>query len=324
LDVHGDPFVIALEFGLGCLEIVLMMINVFEPKKSAAIQEPSGRLHAFGIKRVIHPLAALFGSDQPGTREAFHVMADRGLRKPGQFLEIAGADAIAAATDLTAGEVHQDFQARWIGERLEDPGERLEHGITVLSRVEVWLELDQCCAHAWRLLDTLTFVNMLSLSMESRKSHLRLLILCTANSARSQMAEGWARAIAQSHTLELEIHSAGTKASRVNPNAIAVMGEVGIDLGHHSSKTLYDVPDPWNFDVVLTVCDSANEACPVYPVKSVRLHHSFPDPAGQPDEPKAFREVRDQIKPVIERLILEMKAGRTPTEAALLEPGSNR
>lgn len=152
---------------------------------------------------------------------------------------------------------------------------------------------------------------------------MRLLILCTANSARSQMSEGWARHFAQTHALELEVHSAGTKATRVNPNAIAAMNEVGIDLTGHSSKTLYDVPDPWNFDVVLTVCDSANEACPVYPVKTVRLHHSFPDPAGQSDEPKAFREVRDQIKPVIKRLILEIAAGRTPTEKALLEPGLN-
>jgi arsenate reductase (thioredoxin) len=167
------------------------------------------------------------------------------------------------------------------------------------------------------------FVNMLSLGMESQKSHMRLLILCTANSARSQMGEGWARNIAQIHALELEVHSAGTKATRVNPNAIAAMSEVGIDLSGHSSKTLHDLPDPWNFDVVLTVCDNANEACPVYPVKTARLHHNFPDPAGQPDEPKAFREVRDQIKPVIERLILEIKAGRTPTEEALLEPGSN-
>jgi arsenate reductase (thioredoxin) len=150
---------------------------------------------------------------------------------------------------------------------------------------------------------------------------MRLLILCTANSARSQMSEGWARHFATLHHLELEVHSAGTKATRVNPNAIAAMNEVGIDLMGHSSKTLYDVPDPWNFDVVLTVCDSANEACPVYPVKTVRLHHSFSDPAGQTDEPKAFRDVRDQIKPVIERLILEIAAGRTPTEEALLEPG---
>jgi arsenate reductase (thioredoxin) len=146
---------------------------------------------------------------------------------------------------------------------------------------------------------------------------MRLLILCTANSTRSQMSEGWARHFATLYNLELEVQSAGTKATRVNSNAIAAMSEVGIDLSGHSSKTLYDLPDRWNFDVVLTVCDSANEVCPVYPVKTVRLHHSFPDPAGQADEPKAFREVRDQIKPVIERLILEIKAGRTPTQEAL-------
>ena len=92
-------------------------------KKSAAIQEPSGRLDTLRVERVIHPLAAPFGSDQTGAREAFHVMADGRLRKPSQFLEIAGADAIAATTNLTAGEVHQDFQAGRIGERLEDPGE---------------------------------------------------------------------------------------------------------------------------------------------------------------------------------------------------------
>lgn len=146
----------------------------------------------------------------------------------------------------------------------------------------------------------------------------RLLILCTANSARSQMAEGWARHYARVCDLEIEVQSAGTKATRVNPNATQAMREVGIDLSTHTSKTLVEVPDPWNFDVVLTVCDSANEACPVYPVKTARLHHGFPDPAGQADEAKAFREVRDLIRPVIERLILEIEAGRTPSEAALV------
>ena len=69
-------------------------------------------------------------------------MADGRLRKPGQFLQIAGADTIAAAANLAAGEVHQDFQAGRIGERLEDPRERLEHGIIVLIRAGIWLELD--------------------------------------------------------------------------------------------------------------------------------------------------------------------------------------
>ncbi len=141
---------------------------------------------------------------------------------------------------------------------------------------------------------------------------MRLLILCTANSARSQMGEGWARHFAALHKVDLEVHSAGTKATRVNPNAIEAMQEVGIDLSAHSSKTLHDVPDPWNFDVVLTVCDSAAENCPVYPAKTVRLHHSFPDPAGQPDELDAFRRVRDMEKPVIEELVLALKESRAP------------
>jgi arsenate reductase (thioredoxin) len=141
---------------------------------------------------------------------------------------------------------------------------------------------------------------------------MRLLILCTANSARSQMGEGWARYFAAQHGVDLEVHSAGTKATRVNPNAVEAMREVGIDLTGHSSKTLYDVPDPWNFDVVLTVCDSAAENCPVYPAKTTRLHYSFPDPAGQPDEAEAFRRVRDLEKPVLEELILALKDGRVP------------
>jgi arsenate reductase (thioredoxin) len=141
---------------------------------------------------------------------------------------------------------------------------------------------------------------------------MRLLILCTANSARSQMGEGWARHFAKLYDFNLEVFSAGTRATRVNPNAIEAMLEVGIDLSGHTSKTLFDVPDPWNFDVVLTVCDSAAENCPAYPAQTLRLHHSFPDPAGQPDEARAFREVRDLEKPVLEKLILDLKAGRIP------------
>jgi arsenate reductase len=142
---------------------------------------------------------------------------------------------------------------------------------------------------------------------------MRLLILCTANSARSQMAEGWARHYAHKHGLDLEVHSAGTKATRVNPNAIAAMAERGIDISGQRSKTLFDVPDPWNFDYVLTVCDSAAENCPTYPAKTTRLHHSFPDPAGAPNEAEAFREVRDMIGPFIEQLILALKQGKNVT-----------
>jgi arsenate reductase (thioredoxin) len=142
----------------------------------------------------------------------------------------------------------------------------------------------------------------------------RLLILCTANSARSQMSEGWARFFAAKQAVALDVHSAGTKATKVNPNAIAAMQEVGIDLSNHHSKTLYEVPDPWNFTVVLTVCDHAAANCPVYPAKSIRIHHGFPDPAGESDEPAAFRRVRDLIKPFIEQLVWDFKAGKYPAQ----------
>jgi arsenate reductase (thioredoxin) len=147
---------------------------------------------------------------------------------------------------------------------------------------------------------------------------MRLLVLCTHNSARSQMAEGWLRHYAGELGLEAEIHSAGTERTRVKPNAITVMDEVGIDLSGHSSKTLFEVPDPWNFDVVLTVCDSANEACPAYPAKTTRLHVAFPDPSGQDFE--VWREVRDRIGRMSRELILCFERGETPTEAVLLEP----
>ena len=135
---------------------------------------------------------------------------------------------------------------------------------------------------------------------------MRILILCTHNSARSQMAEGWARHHAQAIQLEVEIWSAGTEATRVKEDAKTVMLEVGIDLNSHSSKTLYDLPDAQNFDYVITVCDSAAEACPVYPGKTTRLHYPFSDPSGAGLE--VWRTVRDSIG-------VQMKAFITALEA---------
>jgi arsenate reductase (thioredoxin) len=113
---------------------------------------------------------------------------------------------------------------------------------------------------------------------------MRILILCTHNSARSQMGEGWARFHAERLGFEAEIHSAGTEATRVKPEAVTVMAEVGIDLSQQFSKTLYDLPDPWHFDYVITVCDSAASNCPVYPAQTTRLHYPFIDPSGQGPE----------------------------------------
>jgi arsenate reductase (thioredoxin) len=143
----------------------------------------------------------------------------------------------------------------------------------------------------------------------------RILILCTHNSARSQMAEGWLRHHAARHALAVEVQSAGTVATQVKAEALRVMAEVGIDLAGHRSKSLDDLPDPWNFDLVITVCDAANEACPIYPATTTRLHLPFPDPSGAPLP--AWRSVRDAIGAMGARLLGMLAAGETPTAASL-------
>jgi arsenate reductase len=122
-----------------------------------------------------------------------------------------------------------------------------------------------------------------------------VLFLCTHNSARSQMAEGFLRQRAGDR---FEVASAGTEATRVHPLAVRVMREVGIDLTTHTSKTLDMFLDrPW--DYVITVCDSANERCPLFPDRTVRVHWCFEDPsqATGPEDQRleTFRRVRDQI-----------------------------
>ncbi|MFN7925556.1 MAG: arsenate reductase ArsC [Bryobacteraceae bacterium] len=126
----------------------------------------------------------------------------------------------------------------------------------------------------------------------------RVLILCTANSARSQMAEGLLRHYAGDRFL---VESAGTKPTVVREEAIAVMREIGIDISGHRSKSVDEFAQT-AFDYVLTVCDNANEACPVYPGHTNRLHRSFEDPAAAPEHERmnAFRRVRDQLRSYLE------------------------
>lgn len=123
----------------------------------------------------------------------------------------------------------------------------------------------------------------------------RVLILCTGNSARSQMAEGLLRDMAGDR---FDVVSAGTVASFVRPQAIEVMAEEGIDISDHHSKSV-DVFVGQPFDYVITVCDNANETCPAFPGRAERIHWSFEDPAeaeGTKDDVLAvFRRVRDEI-----------------------------
>jgi arsenate reductase len=132
----------------------------------------------------------------------------------------------------------------------------------------------------------------------------RVLFLCTHNSARSQMAEGLLQHLAGDR---FEVMSAGTEATRVRPQAIEVMNEIGIDISSQESKTLERyLGEP--FDYVVTVCDDANEACPVFPGAKSRLHWSFRDPsqATGTDEERleVFRTVRDEIRVRIEKELL--------------------
>lgn len=136
----------------------------------------------------------------------------------------------------------------------------------------------------------------------------RILFLCTHNSARSQMAEGFLRAMAGDR---YEVASAGTEATRVHLLAIRAMAEVGVDLRGHSSKILEPfLPEQW--DWVITVCDRADERCPVFPGAARRLHWSFPDPSpaqGTEEERlEAFRQVRDAIRERV-RVWLDEPAG---------------
>lgn len=124
----------------------------------------------------------------------------------------------------------------------------------------------------------------------------RVLILCTGNSARSQMAEGLLRKMAGDR---FEVVSAGLAPSKVRSEAIEVMKELGIDISQHRSKSVAEFAGQ-DFDYVITVCDHANEQCPIFPGRTTRIHWSFADPAAVSGDENtrlsAFRGVRDQIR----------------------------
>lgn len=134
---------------------------------------------------------------------------------------------------------------------------------------------------------------------------LKILFLCTGNSCRSQMAEGWARHLKGD---TIEPYSAGIETHGMNPNAVKVMAESGVDLSNHHSKHLNEIKHV-PFDWVITVCDNANESCPVFPGKVKRFHISFDDPPKLAKNAKTeeealdcYRRVRDQIRDFVKRL----------------------
>ena len=139
---------------------------------------------------------------------------------------------------------------------------------------------------------------------EVSRGRARVLFLCTHNSARSQMAEGLLRSMAGDR---FEAYSAGTEATHVRPLAVRAMDEVGVDISGQESETLDRYLDE-PFEYVVTVCDDANESCPVFPGAANRLHWSFEDPSkagGSEDERlKVFRRVREEIRTRIEGELL--------------------
>lgn len=123
-----------------------------------------------------------------------------------------------------------------------------------------------------------------------------ILVLCTGNSCRSQLAEGYLRFFANG---KAEVYSAGVETHGVNPRAVKIMAEDGLDISSHSSNHV-DEYAGIDFDYIITVCDHAKERCPYFPSKAKRFHHNFPDPAkavGTEDEIMAeFRAVREMVK----------------------------
>ncbi len=132
----------------------------------------------------------------------------------------------------------------------------------------------------------------------------RVLILCTGNSARSQMAEGLLR---HDGGDDFDVASAGVEASFVRPQSIEAMREIGVDISGHRSKSVDEFRGR-EFDYVITVCDNANERCPVFPGKTQRIHWSFDDPAAAEGDESArlavFRCVRDEIRERLRSFIL--------------------
>ena len=135
----------------------------------------------------------------------------------------------------------------------------------------------------------------------------KVLFLCTGNSARSQMAEAFLRKYAGNR---FDVFSAGLEPHGINPFARKVMGEIGLDLSGHSSKDVTEFLGTTHFGYVITLCDNAESRCPIFPGASIRLHWPFEDPAAfqgqEEDKPNKFREIRDQLRVRIESWLSEL------------------
>jgi arsenate reductase len=137
------------------------------------------------------------------------------------------------------------------------------------------------------------------------QNKIKVLFLCTGNSCRSQMAEGWTRHLKSDH---IEAWSAGIETHGLNPRAVQVMAEAGVDISGHESQNIRDLLDI-PFDYVITVCGHAHETCPIFPGKATVIHVGFDDPPKmakdfltEEDQLNCYRRVRDQIRVFVETL----------------------
>ena len=134
---------------------------------------------------------------------------------------------------------------------------------------------------------------------------IKILFLCTGNSCRSQMAEGWTKALKGD---TIDVYSAGIEKHGLNPCAVKVMAEAGVDISNQKSKLLQELPN-LDFDWVITVCDNARQSCPVFPAASRIVHFSFDDPPRlaemcktEEEKSACYRRVRDEIRSFVENL----------------------
>jgi arsenate reductase len=141
--------------------------------------------------------------------------------------------------------------------------------------------------------------------MQQEKEKLKILFLCTGNSCRSQMAEGWAKKLKADI---IEAYSAGIETHGLNPHAVQVMSEAKVDISNHRSKHVDELKDI-DFDYVITVCDHANEHCPVFSKQAKIIYIGFEDPPKLAQQAKnekeaidCYRKVRDEIKSFVEKL----------------------
>lgn len=200
-----------------------------------------------------------------------------------------------------AGVVHTRRDGTWMHYRLAEPRTRLEACLQNCFR-------DCLSDHATAVADAARLKKSSCLiegEQQMNQAKPKVLFLCTGNSCRSQMAEGWARAMWGDR---VAAYSAGIETHGLNPNAVKVMAEAGIDISSHQSKLVEDVMDA-DFDLVVTVCGHAHETCPTFPGGTNVIHVGFDDPpklaesaSSEEETLDCYRRVRDEIKAFVETL----------------------